>query len=216
MARTDISLEDALHRVGIKAFEILCFGCRSNEVMVIVAVSQAQQGSQVDRSQGLHPALKSTDQGGQAGISVNEGLVEALTEAGMAWAFGQGLVVGGIDEQLCFFALWGVTAGKGQAAVAVEDLEVFSEQMDANGRAGQRRRDGVATATHGNGAVVIDGSDVLLIDGEALVGQRDQQVFLGQIGLIGYPAGGAVDPAVADLSSCLLYTSDAADEMSEV
>jgi hypothetical protein len=134
VARTDISLEDALHSVGIKAFEILGLGSGSDEVMVIVAVSQAQQSSQVDRSQGLHPDLKSTDQGSQAGISVDEGLVEALTEAGMPWAPRQGLVVGGVDEQLSFLALWGVTAGKGQAAVAVEDLEVFSEQMDTNGR----------------------------------------------------------------------------------
>ena len=72
-------------------------------------------------------------------------------------------------------------------------------EPDGDRAAAERSGDGVALGADGDGGVVVDLADGFLEDREAGVGESDEEVALGEPGLLGDEPGRAVDATVGDL-----------------
>ncbi len=93
----------------------------------------------------------------------------------------------------------GVAVREGDGAAPVDHLEVLGVEPDGDRAAAERSGDGVALGADGDGGVVVDLADGFLEDREASVGESDEEVALGEPGLLGDEPGRAVDATVGDL-----------------
>src|SRR4029077_17906809 len=137
----------------------------------------------------LHAPLDTVDERRERREAADERLIETVAAAGaFVLSARQRGIVGGVDDELALLVVGSVGARKGDASMSVEHLEVLGVQTGRDRARGQGSGDVLTCAAYGESGVTVDDADRLLVDGETLAGQLDEQRLLVGPGFVGHPA----------------------------